>query len=144
VLNQVVLSARLAADPKLYNAGQDNERCNMRVAFNETTGRDSNGEIQTAGRFIDVAVFGRSAGACAHNLVKGQEVVISGRLTQRETGKDASGQYDRAIFSVIANPIGGVTFGRRAGEGAASNGQATQPQAAAAAAQSASDDPPPF
>lgn len=141
MINKVILAGRLAQEPKLYNAGQDNQRCNIRIAFNEVTGRDSDGNSVTAGRFVDVAVFGRSAGPVAQQTVKGQEVVVCGRLTQRETAKSADG-YDRAVFSIIADPVGGVVFGRLPGQGANGNGGAAQPAPAAAA--QGSSEPPPF
>jgi single stranded DNA-binding protein len=140
VINKIILAGRLAQEPKLYNAGQDNQRCNLRLAFNEVTGRDGQGQVQTEGRFVDVTVFGRSAGPVAQQTVKGQEVVVSGRLTQRETAKSADG-YDRAVFSIIADPVGGVVFGRLPGQGANANGTSAPAPAAAAAS---SEAPPPF
>ncbi len=66
--------------------------------------------------FIDVVVFGRTAENCSQHLVKGQQVLIEGRLQQRRWETE-DGQK-RSKHEIVAE---NVQFGAKPGQH--SNGQ---------------------
>ena len=134
MLNKVFLTGRLARDPFLANAGQDGERVNLTLAFDERVG----GKDEV--RFMDVTLFGKGASNVAQYRAKGDEVTVEGRLTSRETAKSPEG-YDRTVWSIVAEPFNGVHFGRRKGEGSS---QADAPAGASADAPANVKDKIPF
>ncbi len=127
-MNKVVLTGRVSREPKLYNAGQNGERLNLTIAWNE---RQKGADVAT---FTDVALFGPAASNAHRFLEIGDEIHVAGRLSQLEIGKDATGSYDRAVLGIIADQFDGITFGRKKGQGFAPiNGDAAPAQAPAGA-----------
>ena len=125
-VNKVFLSGRLARDPRLDNAGQDGERVNLTIAFDERVkGSD---EV----RYMDITLFGKGASNVAQYRAKGDEVLIEGRLTCREMAKTSEG-FDRFVYSIVAEPFNGVHFGRKKGDGATDVGADTNTSAPAEA-----------
>ena len=75
-MNQMHLSGRLATEP-IRRETTKGVLCTFRLAV----GRAGN----NGGRvWIDIDTWGHLAGTCAQHLVKGRQVLVTGRLTQHE------------------------------------------------------------
>lgn len=90
-MNSVQLIGRLTKDPELRMSNGNEPLCTMRIAV------DRMGENSSAG-YIDIAVFGRSAQACAEHLSRGWLVGVVGRLRYREWTAE-SGR--RSVLTVV-------------------------------------------
>lgn len=104
-MNTVIIRGRLASDPRHFNAGESNERVNLRVLWNEQRG----GQEITQG--IDVTLFGKGASTVATYKSKGDEVLVKGRLDGRQRDVVIDGNPVKLTqHSVIADSFGGVEF----------------------------------
>ena len=131
------ITGRLAADPELHNAGQDNQRVNFRVLWDQRAGQDAR---ETVG--MDVTAWGKAAATIAQNIRQGQTVVCRGELRIRTVDR-RDGEGKATFYSLVVDPFHGVTFGLPPrGSNGAANGSGEAREAVAAAAQDASDDVP--
>jgi len=96
-VNQVVLIGRLTKDPESRQLKDGGTVCELRLAVNDRADREA--------LFIDVAMFGKQADACAKYLRKGREVAVTGRLVLDQW--QAPGGAERSRYLVH----GSVTFG---------------------------------
>lgn len=93
-VNKVILIGRLGRDPELKHTQGGKAFCTFSIAVSEKWGE---GEERT--EWFDVAVFTKSAEACAKFLGKGSAVYVEGRLQSREWEKDG---VKRRSFTVNA------------------------------------------
>lgn len=112
--NVVVVSGRIGNDPILQHKGNGTKVLSLRLAVNGAGDRQADGTYATG--WFDVFATNRVAETAAQYLVKGQEVVVTGRL-RYHAWQDQNGQNRTRIY-VFASQI---DFGRRPGEGG--NGQ---------------------
>jgi single-stranded DNA-binding protein len=119
-VNLVVITGRLLSEPRFYgNADEKRQRCNLRIATN--AGPKIDGKPTEDPHPMDVVVFGRAAAFISENVVKGQEIHVKGELQaspNKAFVQDGDKQYSREVWGIIADNYGGITFGRRKGEGA--------------------------
>jgi single-strand DNA-binding protein len=92
-MNRVTITGRLTKDPVTAERG-GTRVCDLRIAENAR-----NGEAM----YVDVAVFGRQAEACAEHLRKGRLVAVGGQLRYSQwQGPDGS---LRSRHSVVAQLV---------------------------------------
>lgn len=92
-MNRVILTGRLTKDPTSAEGG-GTLVCDLRIAENARNG---------SAMYIDVAVFGRQAEACAKHLRKGRLVAVSGQLRYSQW-QGADGQM-RSRHSIAAQLV---------------------------------------
>jgi single-strand DNA-binding protein len=97
-VNTVQLIANLTADPELRETGSG-PVANMRVAVQ----RPKRGGEDRGADYVDIAVWGPQATACAKYLVKGRRIAISGRLHHSEWETDEGAKRSR--LGVVADNI---------------------------------------
>lgn len=84
MLNSVNLQARLCADAELRETKEGTAVTTARVAWSFNAGDDNHETV-----FIDATIWGARAEAFVKYTHKGSQVLLSGRLSQREyTNKD--------------------------------------------------------
>lgn len=99
--NRIVLKGNLTKDPE-YKTVSDKELVTFRIAVNESVG---NGREETV--YLDVDGWGSHAEYSRNvSLVKGDRVIIDGRLRQRNW-EDKDGN-SRTSYSVLPNTFSKV------------------------------------
>lgn len=115
-LNNAVIAGNLTKAPELKYTTGGTAKTTLNVAVNRKW-TDREGNTQEDVQFIPVVVWGKQAENCSNYLVKGQEVLVSGRLTiDHFDGKD--GNKVTYPYIVASN----VQFGRKP-----RSAQATEP-----------------
>jgi single-strand DNA-binding protein len=109
-MNKVVLFGRLGRDPEARDAGEGGRVCNLSLATTERF-KDRAGTWQEATEWHRVVAFGRMAETCEQYLAKGREILVEGRLRNREW-QDQAGARHHVTEVVAAN----VTFAGARGE----------------------------
>ena len=104
-INTVTISGNLTRDPELRNLPSGNSVCNLRIAHNERF-KGADGEWADRPQYFDVTVWSGFGEYLAKNLVKGEKVVVSGRLKWREFEVDGNKRQavDITADSVIPVP----------------------------------------
>lgn len=112
--NKVIVAGNLTRNPELRYTPSGTPVASFGLATNRRfkQGDDLKEEVC----FIDVVVFGKTAENCSQHLVKGQQVLIDGRLQQRRWETE-DGQK-RSKHEIVAEH---VQFGSKPGQQA--NGQ---------------------
>lgn len=100
-LNKVIIQGRLGDNPKEFNGG-----CRFTVATNQVFKNKDGNDTETV-EWHSVIVFGKYADNCKKFLVRGQEVLVEGRLQTRTYEEEGDKKYRTDI---IAN---NVQFGQR-------------------------------
>lgn len=112
-LCRLVLTCRLTRDPELRHTAGGTPVCKMRVAYSSRR-RDEAGNWGDKSNYLDVAVFGNQAEACAQYLSKGRPCLIEGRLDWREwTGQDDG--IKRQAYECVADQV--IFLGSKDGDG---------------------------
>lgn len=115
-INTVTLTGNLTADPEVRHIPSGMAVVTMRLAFNERV-KDSQGNWDNRGNFIDVTVWGAFAESIAKQVGKGSSVAVGGRLRWEEwQAKDGTNRQTMKIVadSVVPIPRGdGQRSGRR-------------------------------
>lgn len=93
-INKIVCTGRLTKDPELRAISDDMKVCQLRLAV------DGMGRGREVG-YVNVAVFGKAAEACAEYLGKGWLVAVDGRLEYGEWETD--GGEKRHDYNVVGN-----------------------------------------
>jgi single-strand DNA-binding protein len=108
--NKVTMVGRLTRDPILRSTPGDNSKqvCNFSIAVNRQYGKDKDQPI-----FIDVQVWNKLAENVANYVVKGQEVLVDGRLEIKSYPNKEHPEVTMKSPSIVAND---VQFGAKAGE----------------------------
>ena len=112
-MNIWVGSGRLTKDPNVKYTQNGKAVCNFTVAVDDGWGE------QKKTYFIHVTCWEKLAEACGNNLVKGQKVTVSGKLTQRAYEKDGE---KKNIIEVVAREVDFGEKPRGAGASATSGG----------------------
>ena len=100
----VTLIGNLVAPVELTMAGET-PKGKIRLAVNESWMKD--GEKQEHVSFFAVTVWGKRASACEQYLVKGQQIVVQGRLRQERFEDKDSGDPVSYIHIVAREVIFG-------------------------------------
>lgn len=112
MLNVVVLTGRLTADPELKTTTNGTSVCSFSIAVDR---RYKAGEERQAD-FINIVTWRSSAEFVSKYFKKGQMIAIEGSIqTRRYQDKDGN---NRTAFEVVANNVQFAEFARREGEGA--------------------------
>ena len=82
-INAVTISGNLTRDPELRNLPSGNAVCAIRIAHNERF-KDAAGAWADRPQYFDVTIWSGLGKYVAENLVKGEKVVVHGRLKWRE------------------------------------------------------------
>lgn len=99
--NRIILKGNLTRDPE-YKTVSEKELVSFRIAVNESTG---NGREETV--YLDVDGWGSHAGYAQNvSLVKGDRVIVDGRLRQRNW-EDKNGNA-RTSYSVLPSTFSKV------------------------------------
>lgn len=98
MLPTITLEGRLVADPDLKFTASGQAVANMRVACSESKKRDDGTWEDGDKLFVSVALWKESAEAAADAVGKGDKVVVTGRLYQREY--ETSGGEKRTSLEV--------------------------------------------
>ncbi len=100
--NSVQLIGRLGIDPKQVKFDNGNIKVSFTMATNEYY-NDKNGERIEETQWHNVVTFGKTAEIAEKFLKKGSEVIVSGKLTNRQwDGKDGNKHY---ITEVVATQL---------------------------------------
>lgn len=116
--NKVILIGRLTEKPEVRFTSGGSPVTTLRVASGRTF-KTKSGEEREETLFIDVTVWGKQAETCGEYLVKGQRVLVEGRLSMRSW--ETADKQKRTTYEINAQevrfmekPRGG---GAAAGEG---------------------------
>jgi len=77
---KIIVVGHLGKEPELKDVGQD-KVCNFSIAVSEKWNKG--GEPQEHTEWFDVAIWGKSAEACAKYLHKGSKALVEGTLRSR-------------------------------------------------------------
>lgn len=100
--NKITLIGRLGKDPELKQFEDGNKVCSFSIATHENY-KDKNGEWQQKTEWHRVVCWGKTAGIVADNYVKGDTMLVEGKVTYR-TWKDANG-HENKITEIVAHLI---------------------------------------
>lgn len=100
-LNQVTILGRLGADPDLAYTGGGRAYCKLSIASNRYW-RDAAGKQTSRTQWTRVVIWGKGAELAKEYLVKGQRVLVSGRL---ESTSWLEGDVRRYKTAVVATQI---------------------------------------
>lgn len=99
-MNIVVLSGRIGTVPKLaYTPKSGKPYCTLSVATDRHFTVQSTGEKVQEVEWHRVTLWGSAAENAAKYLVKGQAVVVNGRLQTRSYEKDGQTHYSTQILA---------------------------------------------
>lgn len=98
VLNQVLLSGRLVADPHPLKAKDETPGAAFTLASNRYIPQTKK-QVTT---FVDVVVWGDTAVAVTTNLAKGSPVIVSGALAQYQK---RNGKTEVKVLQVSASTV---------------------------------------
>ena len=112
MLNVVVLSGRLTADPELRTTPNGISVCSFSIAVER---RFKSGEERQSD-FINIVTWRSSAEFVSKYFKKGQMIAIRGSIqTRRYQDKDGN---NRTAFEVVADDVQFADFARREGDAA--------------------------
>ncbi len=100
MINQVVISGNLTADPELKYLPNGTAICKFQVAINSKR-KGPQGEDLKEVDFIPVGVWAKQAEACGEYLHKGSKVTVVGKLKQERWDDKKTGEKKSKI-GVIA------------------------------------------
>ncbi|MEO0066652.1 MAG: single-stranded DNA-binding protein [Bacteroidota bacterium] len=97
VKNKVQLIGNLGQDPEVKSIGEDKKVAHLSLATNENY-KNAKGEKVTETQWHNVVAWGKLADIAEKYLVKGTEVVIEGKLVNRNyTDKQGVKRYTTEI-----------------------------------------------
>ena len=112
MLNVVVLSGRLTADPELKTTANGISVCSFSIAVER---RFKSGEERQSD-FINIVTWRSSAEFVSKYFKKGQMIAIRGSIqTRRYQDKDGN---NRTAFEIVADDVQFADFARRDGDSA--------------------------
>ena len=109
MFNKVIMVGNLTQDPELRYTPSGTAVANLRMAVGSKF--RSGDEYKEETLFIDVVVWGKQGETCSQYLSKGRQVLVEGRLQERQWESD--GQKRRKT-EIVANT---VRFLGKKGEG---------------------------
>jgi single-strand DNA-binding protein len=118
MFNNVLLKGNITRELELsYTTGNEPKAVlKFTVAFSEKYEKE--GKPVEKSNFIPVTVWGKLAESCAKNLIKGQEIIVEGRLAY-DHWEDENGSGHSRVY-VVSNS---VYFGRKPKEKQGENQQ---------------------
>lgn len=104
MLPAITIDGRLVADPELKFTPGGKAVANMRVAASDSKKDDAGNWSTTEQIFINVTLWEAEAESAAEHFVKGDRVLVAGRIYQREYEKsDGSKGYSLEVkFPTVA------------------------------------------
>lgn len=84
MLPQIVIDGRLVADPELRFTQGGKPVCSLRVAASDSKKDDTGNWNTTEQIFIGVSLWEAEGEAAAETLRKGDQVIVTGRIYERE------------------------------------------------------------
>jgi single-strand DNA-binding protein len=102
MINQTFITGNLVHDPQYKDLPSGSKVCNFRIAHSRKS-TDKNGNQREETLFIGVQVFGKQATHCHQFLHKGSQVMVQGRLQQRDY-QTRDGQ-NRTEISIMAETV---------------------------------------
>ena len=96
LLNIVVLRGNITAKPELSYTPKGTAKAIFTLALNEKY-KDNEGQPTEKAHFFHVTTWKKIAEACAEKLVKGQEVILQGKLCF-DSWKDAEGVKKSRVY----------------------------------------------
>lgn len=102
MINQLFLTGNLTRDPEVKDLPSGARVCNFRIAHSRKS-TDKNGNPHEETLFMGVQVFGKQATHCNQFLHKGSQVLVQGRLQQRDY-QTKDGQK-RTEISIMAETV---------------------------------------
>lgn len=107
MLPSITIDGRLVADPELRFTGAGKAVCSLRVAASDSK-KDDNGNWETTEQiFIGISLWEAEGEAAAEHLRKGDQVLVSGRIYQREyEGSDGAKRTSLEVkFPTVAKKV---------------------------------------
>ena len=108
MLPNVTIDGRLVADPELRFTQGGKAVCSLRVAASDSK-KDDGGNWQTTEQiFVGVSLWEAEGEAAAETLVKGDQVLVTGRIYQREY-EGSNGEKRTSLevkFPTVAKKVG--------------------------------------
>ena len=102
MINSTFITGNLVHDPQSKELPSGTKVCNFRLA-NSRKYTDNSGNNREETLFIGVQVFGKSATHCQQFLRNGSQVLVQGRLQQRDY-QTRDGQ-NRSEISILADTV---------------------------------------
>ena len=99
--NSIVLMGNLTRTPEMRHTPSGTAVCNFGLAVNRKFSQDGDAKEEVC--YVDVVVFGKLAEIVAQYKAKGDQVLVDGRLQQRQWETD-DGQK-RSKHEVVANQV---------------------------------------
>ena len=143
MLPTTTIDGRLVADPELRFTAAGRAVCSFRVAASENKKNDQGGWDDGDRIFIGVSMWEADGEQAAEDLRKGDRVLISGRLYEREYDK-SDGTKGRSLevkFPTVAKVVAGR---KQQGQGQGQQRQAAPTQASDPWGGRIPDSEPPF
>jgi single-strand DNA-binding protein len=100
--NKCIELGNLTADPELKHTSTGTAFATFRIAVTRTYA--NNGHTQEDTQFLRIVVWGKQAEAAHSYLVKGNKVLVDGRLEIRSY-KDPTTNEDRQITEIVCNEL---------------------------------------
>ncbi|MBA4307008.1 MAG: single-stranded DNA-binding protein [Sphingopyxis sp.] len=97
-VNSVTIVGRLTRDPELKALPSGQQVASLSIATSRVY-NDKDGKRQEASEYHNIVVFGKTAENCGRFLVKGQMVMVQGRLQTRSWDKDGTKQYRTEVVA---------------------------------------------
>ncbi len=95
-MNKFIGSGRLAKEPECRYTQSGKAVCTFTLAISE-----GYGDKQKT-TFLPIVIWDKIGEACANNLVKGQSVVVEGRVSVRDYEKDGTKRY---VTEIVAQSV---------------------------------------
>ena len=138
MLPTITIDGRLVADPELRFTQGGKAVCSIRVAASDSR-KDDNGNWETTEQiFVSVSLWENEAEAAAEALQKGDQVLVGGRIYQREY-EASNGEKRTSLevkFPTVAKKVTAPRVDRTAARSAPADDPWTTP--------AARNDEPPF
>ena len=99
----VTIQGNLIAEPELRYAASGVAFAKFRVVGSKSKKDDSGKWVDDKATFLTVTAFKDLAENCAESLTRGTEVIVTGRLEQREY--ETNGEK-RTVYEIIADSVG--------------------------------------
>jgi single-strand DNA-binding protein len=102
-INNITIVGNLTRDPELRFTPSGTPVASFGLAVNRSIQNKETGEWTSSADFFNIVAWFKLAENCAQSLIKGDRVLISGRLSQ-DNWEDKDGQK-RSAYKIIANII---------------------------------------
>ena len=100
-LNMITIEGNLCADPILRQTGSGKDVCNLRVASNQQF-KNGNGDEVKRVTYVDVVAWAGLARVVAEHKIKGDGVIITGRLDEQHWEKEG---VKHSKHVIVANNV---------------------------------------